>query len=167
LIVIITATVTSSAFCFLPTAFCLLLTDLYSILPHLNATLNASSFLLLSAGYYFIRRGRVLAHRRCQLSALAASILFLVSYIVYHLHHGTTRFAGQGMARPVYFTILTTHTIMAVVIVPFVIVTLRRALRGDFLRHRALARWTLPMWMYVSVTGVLVYLMLYQLYPTR
>src|ERR1051325_2665217 len=155
------------AFCLLPTAFCLLLPDLYSILPHLNATLNASSFLLLLAGYYFIRRGRVLAHRRCQLSALTASIVFLISYIVYHVHHGTTRFAGQGMARPIYFAVLTTHTIMAVVMVPFVIVTLRRALRGDFLRHRALARWTLPMWMYVSITGVLVYLMLYQLYPSH
>src|SRR5437588_11134607 len=148
------------------TAYCLLLTDLYSVLPHLNATLNASSFVLLSSGYYFIRRGRVLAHRRCQLSALAASVLFLISYIVYHAHHGTTRFAGQGIARPIYFTILTTHTFLAVLIVPFVILTLRRALRGDFLRHRAIARWTLPMWMYVSVTGVIVYLMLYQLYPS-
>src|SRR5438270_13988976 len=113
--------------------------DIYSILPHLNATLNASSFILLSLGFYFIRRGRVLAHRRCQLSALTASIVFLISYIVYHLHHGTTRFAGQGMARPIYFTILTTHTIMAVVIVPFVIVTLPPRLRGDFLGPRVLA----------------------------
>jgi len=150
----------------LPTAYCLLLTDLYSVLPHLNATLNASSFLLLTSGYYFIRHGRVRAHRRCQLLALTASVLFLVSYIVYHLHHGTTRFAGQGIARPVYFIILTTHTILAAVIVPFVVITLRRALRGDFLRHRAIARWTLPMWMYVSVTGVIVYLMLYHLYPS-
>ena len=148
------------------TIYCLLLTDFYSILPHLNATLNASSFLLLSAGYYFIRHGRVQAHRRCQLSALTASVLFLVSYVVYHAHHGTTRFAGQGIARPIYFAVLTTHTVMAAVIVPFVIITLRRALRADFLRHRAIARWTLPMWMYVSVTGVIVYLMLYHLYPS-
>src|ERR1043165_7418289 len=124
-----------SAFCLLPFAFCssppfLLLTahwplltllDLYSVLPHLNATLNASSFILLTSGYYFIRRGRVLAPRRCQISALTASVVFLVSYVVYHQHHGTTRFAGQGIARPIYFTILTTHTILAVVIVPFVI----------------------------------------------
>lgn len=143
------------------------MTDFYSVLPHLNATLNASSFILLTSGYFFIRRGRVMAHRNCQLLALAASILFLISYVVYHQHHGTTRFAGQGTARTVYFTILTTHTILAVVIVPFVIVTLRRALRGDFLRHRALARWTLPMWLYVSITGVLVYLMLYHLYPSQ
>lgn len=150
----------------LPTAFCLLLTDLYSVLPHLNATLNASSFVLLSAGYYFIRKGRVQAHRRCQLSALTASVLFLISYVIYHQHHGTTRFAGQGIARPIYFTVLTTHTILAAVIVPFVIITVRRAMRGDFVRHRAIARWTLPMWMYVSITGVVVYLMLYHLYPS-
>ena len=141
--------------------------DPYSVLPHLNATLNASSFILLSSGYYFIRRGRVMAHRNCQLAALTASIIFLISYVVYHLHHGATRFVGQGIARPVYFTILTTHTVLAVVIVPFVIVTLRRALRGDFARHKALARWTLPMWLYVSITGVLVYLMLYHFYPSH
>src|SRR6266699_7320898 len=139
--------------------------DYFSILPHLNATLNASSFVLLSSGYYFIRRGRVLAHRRCQLSALTASIVFLISYIVYHAHHGATRFAGQGIARPVYFTILTTHTVMAVVIVPFVIITVRRAKRRDFLRHKTIARFTLPLWLYVSITGVIVYLMLYHLYP--
>src|ERR1051325_11348620 len=164
-----------SAFCLLPsplfvllTAYCLLLTfiDFYSILPHLNATLNASSFVLLTSGYFLIRRDRVLAHKRCQLAALTASILFLVSYIIYHAHHGTTRFAGQGIARPINFVILRTHTVMAAVIVPFVIITLRRALRGDFLRHRAIARWTLPMWMYVSITGVIVYLMLYHLYPS-
>jgi putative membrane protein len=143
------------------------MTDFYSVLPHLNAALNASSFILLTSGYFFIRRGRVIAHRNCQLSALTASILFLISYVVYHAHHGTTRFTGQGIARTAYFTILTTHTILAVVIVPFVIVTLRRALRGDFLRHRALARWTLPMWLYVSITGVVVYLMLYHLYPSQ
>src|ERR1051326_872094 len=86
--------------------------DFFSILPHLNATLNASSFILLASGYYFIRHGRVLAHRRCQLAAHTASIVFLVSYVVYHAHHGTTRFAGQGIARPVYLTILATHTVM-------------------------------------------------------
>ena len=143
------------------------MTDFYSVLPHLNAALNASSFILLSTGYYFIRRGRVIAHRICQLAALTVSILFLISYVTYHQHHGTTRFTGQGIARSVYFTILTSHTILAVVIVPFVIVTFLRAFRGDFQRHRALARWTLPMWLYVSVTGVLVYVMLYHLYPAH
>lgn len=143
------------------------MTDFYSVLPHLNATLNASSFVLLSSGYYFIKRKRVRAHRNCQLAALTASVVFLISYVVYHAHHGTTRFTGQGIARPIYFTILTTHTFLAAVIVPFVIITARRALRGDFVRHRAIARWTLPMWLYVSITGVVVYLMLYQLYPAR
>jgi len=142
------------------------MTDFYSFLPHLNAALNTSSFILLSSGYYFIRHQKVKAHRACQLSALTASIVFLISYIVYHQHHGVTRFAGQGIARPVYFTILTSHTILAVVIVPLIIITLRRALRCDFDRHKAIARWTLPLWMYVSVTGVIVYLMLYHLYPS-
>jgi uncharacterized membrane protein YozB (DUF420 family) len=149
-----------------PIAYCFLLTDFYSVLPHLNACLNASSFLLLVSGYYFIRHGRVTAHRNCQLAALTASILFLISYVTYHQHHGTTRFTGQGIARPIYFTILTSHTILAAVIVPLVIITLRRAFRGDFMRHRAIARWTLPIWLYVSVTGVLVYVMLYHLYPS-
>jgi len=143
------------------------MTDFYSVLPHLNAALNASSFILLTTGYYFIRHRRVIAHRNCQIAALTASIVFLISYVTYHLHHGATRFTGQGIVRSVYFTILTTHTILAVVIVPFVIVTFRRAFRGDFQRHRALARWTLPMWLYVSVTGVLVYVMLYHLYPAH
>jgi len=143
------------------------MTDFYSVLPHLNATLNASSFVLLSSGYYFIKRKRVHAHRNCQLAALTASVVFLISYIVYHAHHGATRFTGQGIARPIYFTILTTHTFLAAVIVPFVIITARRALRGDFARHRAIARWTLPMWLYVSITGVVVYLMLYHLYPAH
>jgi len=141
-------------------------TDYFSILPHLNALLNASSFVLLSCGYFFIRRKQIPAHRNCQLAALSASLLFLISYIVYHLHHGVTRFAGQGIARPVYFTILGTHTFLAVVIVPLVIVTVIRAKRLDFLRHKRIARWTLPLWMYVSITGVIVYLMLYHLYPS-
>jgi uncharacterized membrane protein YozB (DUF420 family) len=143
------------------------MTDFFSVLPHFNAFLNASSFVLLTSGYFFIRRKNVKAHRNCQLSALGASILFLISYVVYHSHHGVTRFAGQGIARPVYFTILTTHTFLAVAIVPFVIITVRRAIRGDFLRHKRIARWTLPMWLYVSITGVVVYLMLYHLYPSR
>ena len=143
------------------------MTDFFSILPHFNAFLNASSFVLLSSGYFFIRRRKIRAHVICQIAALSASVLFLISYIVYHSHHGVTRFAGQGIARPVYFTILTTHTFLAVVIVPLVIVTVRRAKRADFLRHRRLARWTLPLWLYVSITGVIVYLMLYHLYPSN
>jgi len=143
------------------------MTDFFSILPHFNAFLNASSFILLSSGYFFIRRRKIRAHVICQIAALSASVLFLISYIVYHSHHGVTRFAGQGIARPVYFTILTTHTFLAVAIVPLVIITVRRAKRADFLRHRRLARWTLPLWLYVSITGVIVYLMLYHLYPSK
>ena len=139
----------------------------YETLPHLNACLNATSGVLLVAGFLFVRRGLISAHRTCMLAALAASVLFLVSYLVYHAHHGATRFAGQGLVRPVYFVILTTHTILAAVIVPLVAVTLRRARRGDFARHRHIARVTFPLWAYVSISGVAVYLLLYQLYPSR
>ena len=138
-----------------------------SYLPHLNAFLNGTSALLLLAGYNFIRHGNIIAHKRCQLLALTSSVLFLISYLTYHYFHGATRFPGQGIARPIYFTILISHTILAVLIVPLVAVTLTRALRGDFLRHRRIARITLPLWLYVSVTGVVVYLMLYHLYPSR
>lgn len=99
------------------------------------------------------------------IAALATSTLFLISYLIYHAHHGTTRFPGQGISRPIYFTILTTHTILAVVIVPLIILTLRRAWRGEFKRHKLIARWTFPLWLYVSITGVIVYLMLYRIYP--
>ncbi|HEX9422711.1 MAG TPA: DUF420 domain-containing protein [Pyrinomonadaceae bacterium] len=136
-------------------------------LPHLNAVLNATSALLLLAGFRFIRLGRIQTHRNCQVTAVLTSTLFLISYLTYHYYHGATRFAGQGIVRPLYFTILITHTILAVVIVPLIIVTLYRAVRGDFIRHHRIARWTLPLWLYVSVTGVVVYLMLYQIYPTR
>jgi uncharacterized membrane protein YozB (DUF420 family) len=143
------------------------MTDFFSVLPHFNAFLNFSSFVLLTSGYLFIRRRNVIAHRNCQIAALCVSVLFLVSYLTYHAQHGATKFTGQGIVRPIYFVILTTHTILAAVIVPFVIITVRRARRGDFLRHKAIARWTLPMWLYVSITGVVVYLMLYHLYPAR
>jgi uncharacterized membrane protein YozB (DUF420 family) len=142
-------------------------TDYFSVLPHLNAALNASSFVLLTSGYFFIKRKRVIAHRNCQIAALTTSVVFLISYLTYHYHHGVTRFAGQGIARPIYFTILTTHTFLAAVIVPFVIITVRRAKRGEFQRHKRIARVTLPMWLYVSITGVVVYLMLYHLYPSN
>src|SRR6266850_3160230 len=135
-------------------------------LPHLNAVLNSTSALLLLAGFTFIRRGRIQAHRNCQVTAVVTSTLFLISYLTYHYYHGATRFPGTGIVRSVYFTILITHTILAVVIVPLIVVTLYRAVRGDFLRHRRIARWTLPLWLYVSVTGVIVYLMLYHIYPT-
>jgi putative membrane protein len=137
-----------------------------SYLPHLNACLNGASAVLLFSGYSFIRAGRVKAHRACQISALVVSTLFLASYLTYHYQHGTTRFLGTGLARPIYFTILTTHTILAVLIVPLIALTFYRALRLDFVRHRRIARVTLPLWLYVSITGVIVYLMLYQIYPS-
>ena len=136
-----------------------------SYLPHLNAILNSTSAILLIAGYSFIRKGRINAHRNCQLTAFTTSTLFLISYLTYHYYHGATRFPGQGIVRPVYFAILFTHTILAVVIVPMILLTLYRAARRDFIRHRRIARWTLPLWLYVSITGVIVYLMLYQIYP--
>ncbi len=138
-----------------------------SALPHLNAALNSLSFLLLLAGFYFIRRGRVAAHRSCMAAALVVSLLFLVSYVVYHYNYGSVKFTGQGAVRLVYFVILVTHIILAAVIAPLVVITLTLALRGDYARHRRWARWTYPLWLYVSVTGVVVYLMLYQLYPPR
>jgi len=136
-------------------------------LPHLNAALNTTSALLLLAGFRFIRLGRIQSHRNCQVTAVISSTLFLISYLTYHYYHGASRFAGQGIVRPVYFTILITHTILAIVIVPLILVTLYRATRGDFIRHRRIARWILPLWLYVSVTCVIVYLMLYQVYPSR
>ena len=135
-----------------------------SLLPHLNAALNATSGALLLAGFYFIRRRNVPAHRACMAAALAVSGLFLVSYVVYHYNYGSVRFTGQGAIRTFYFAVLVTHVILAAAIVPLVVMTVRRALGGDFARHRKIARWTYPLWLYVSVTGVIVYLMLYHLY---
>ena len=134
-------------------------------LPALNATLNATSAVFLALGYGCIRRKRVAAHRACMLIAVVVSALFLVSYLTYHWYAGHKPFAGHGLARPVYLTILTTHTILAIVVALYLVpVTLSRALRERFDRHRAIARWTLPIWFYVSVTGVIVYFMLYHWY---
>ena len=136
----------------------------YAIFPAINATLNGTSALLIGTGVALIKRRQVEWHRRFMIAAVVTSSLFLVSYLYYHAHVGSVHFKGQGWVRPVYFTILTTHTILAAVIVPLVIVTLSRGLRGRFERHRAIARWTYPLWLYVSVTGVVIYLMLYQLF---
>jgi putative membrane protein len=132
-------------------------------LPALNASLNAASALLLLAGYLLIRAGRREAHRRVMLAALACSALFLTSYLVYHFQVGSVPFRKTGAIRSVYFAILISHTILAVAIVPLVLVTTARALRQRFDSHRRIARWTLPLWGYVSVTGVIVYWMLYRL----
>ena len=142
------------------------MSEFIGYLPHLNACLNGTSAILLFSGWRFIKGHNVVAHRACQISALIVSLLFLTSYLTYHYYHGTTRFQGTGLARPLYFTILTSHTILAVVIVPLVALTFFRAFRADFVRHRRIARITLPLWFYVSITGVIVYLMLYQIYPS-
>lgn len=134
----------------------------------LNATLNGTSAILLAAGYTAIRSGKVQIHKKFMLSAFFASCTFLVSYVIYHVRiHQVIHFQGQGWIRPVYFTILISHTILAIVIVPLIIITLRRAWLARFDKHRLIARWTLPLWFYVSITGVIVYFMVYQLYAPR
>ena len=135
----------------------------FGYLPHVNAFLNSASALLLLAGYVQIRRKNRNGHRRLMLSALVCSSLFLVSYLVYHAHAGSVRFQGRGALRVLYLGILLSHTILAAAVLPLVLLTLRNALKERFDRHRRIARLTLPIWFYVSVTGVVVYLMLYQL----
>lgn len=136
----------------------------YTAFPAINATLNGASAVLIVTGRGLIKRGRVAAHRACMVAAVACSTLFLFCYVYYHAHAGVIRFQGQGLVRPVYFSILISHMILAAVIVPLVIITLARAWRGTFDRHRAIARWTFPVWLYVSVTGVVIYVMVYRLY---
>ena len=138
-----------------------------AILPAVNAALNALSACLLIGGYACIRRGRRAAHQRCMLAAFLVSVLFLASYLTLRYLAGMTRFEGQGWIRPVYFTILLSHTVLAAGIVPLAIVTMARALREEHVRHVRIARWTLPLWLYVSITGVVIYWLLYHLYPGR
>jgi uncharacterized membrane protein YozB (DUF420 family) len=135
--------------------------------PAIDATLNGASAILLVSGYICVRRRRIAAHRACMLSAVGTSTLFLVCYLWYHAHHGITRFPGSGPLRSFYLALLGTHTILAAAIVPLVLITLTRALRRNFSRHKRIARWTLPLWVYVSVTGVAVYWMLYHAAPQR
>jgi uncharacterized membrane protein YozB (DUF420 family) len=134
-----------------------------SQLPSLNAALNALSAILLIAGYLFIKSRNIKAHKTCMLAAFASSVFFLISYLVYHYQVGSVPFKGQGSIRLVYFTILLTHTVLATAVVPLALVTLFRALKERFDRHRRIACWTLPIWLYVSVTGVIVYAMLYHM----
>lgn len=135
----------------------------YSQLPVVNAVLNGTAAVLILVGIYLIKTGRQRAHRAVMISAFVASSLFLVSYLTYHAHIGSKHFPGQGTARTIYFAILLTHTVLAALVVPMVLVTLTRGLKGRFDRHRPIARWTYPVWLYVSVTGVVIYLMLYQM----
>jgi putative membrane protein len=137
-------------------------------LPALNATLNGVSAVLLVLGYYFVRRGRKEAHRNCMVGAVVTSTLFLASYLYYHANvEAVTRFVNPAWFRPIYLAILLSHTILATVLLPLVLMTLYRAARGRFEGHRRIARWTWPVWIYVSVTGVIIYLLLYQLFPQR
>jgi uncharacterized membrane protein YozB (DUF420 family) len=138
----------------------------YAIFPAIDASLNGTSAVLLLVGRGFIKRGNMAAHRAVMLAAMVSSSVFLACYLYYHWHVGSVHFQGQGWSRPVYFSILISHTILAAAIVPLIIITLSRALRQRFDRHRAIARWTYPLWMYVSVTGVIVYFMLYHLFAT-
>ncbi len=133
----------------------------YAIFPVINASLNGTSTVLLLVGRWFVSQQRIVAHRLTMILAVITSTLFLISYLYYHAHVGSVRFQGTGWSRPVYFTILISHVLLAAAIVPLVIITLTRALRERFDRHRAIARWTFPLWLYVSITGVLVYFMLY------
>ena len=132
-------------------------------LPAVNATLNSASAILLTAGFACIKRKKVGAHKACMLAAFTVSVLFLVSYVVYHAQAGSVPFQGRGAVRPLYFALLLSHIVLAAVIVPLALTTIHRAWAERFDRHRRIARWTLPIWLYVSVTGVLVYWMLYRL----
>ena len=137
----------------------------YAFFPALNATLNGTSAVLLVTGRPLIARGRIAAHRACMIAAVTTSAIFLGCYLYFHWRVGNVRFLGQGWSRTLYFSILISHTILAIVIVPLVIITLSRGLRARYDRHRAIARWTFPLWLYVGVTGVIVYFMLYQWFP--
>lgn len=134
-----------------------------TILPSVNAALNATAAVLLVLGYILIRRGKREAHRAVMLTAFGCSVLFLISYLTYHYLAGSTRFPGTGTVRTIYLAILLTHTVLAAAVPFLAAITLFRALRGRFARHRAIARWTLPIWLYVSVTGVVIYWMLYRM----
>jgi putative membrane protein len=139
-----------------------------SDLPAVNASLNALSTVFLTLGYIFIKRQKRDAHRNCMVAAFITSTIFLACYLTYHFNvKAVTKFQGQGMARPIYFFILITHIILAVAIVPMILVTLNRALKQRWELHKKISRWTWPLWMYVSVTGVIVYMMLYQWFPAR
>ena len=142
-------------------------------LPAVNASLNALSAIFLTAGFVFIKRGNKTAHRNCMISAFCVSVIFLICYLTYHiwlavvLHQGPTRFENPLWFRPIYLVILLTHSVLAMVIVPMILITLSRALREKFDKHKKIARWTWPLWMYVSITGVVVYLLLYQIFPQK
>jgi len=134
-------------------------------LPHVNAALNGATIVFLAAGLAFIRTGRRAEHRACMIGALSVSVAFLISYLIYHFNAGLAKFGGEGTVRPIYFTLLITHIAIAAVITPLVPITAYRALRGRFERHKRIARWTWPLWMFVAVSGIVVYAMAVHVYP--
>jgi putative membrane protein len=134
-------------------------------LPHVNAALNGATIVFLAAGLAFIRSGRRAEHRACMIGAVSVSVVFLITYLIYHFNSGLARFGGEGIIRPIYFTLLITHVAFAAVITPLVPITVYRALKGRFERHKRIARWTWPLWMFVAVSGVVVYVMAVHLYP--
>jgi uncharacterized membrane protein YozB (DUF420 family) len=142
-----------------------MIAEAYAYFPALNASLNGTSAVLLLTGRLLIARGRIAAHRACMIAAVVASLLFLGCYLYFHARVGNIRFLGQGWSRPVYFSILISHVTLAAAIVPLAVITLNRGLGARYAKHRAIARWTWPLWMYVSVTGVIVYFMLYRWFP--
>jgi len=142
-----------------------MIAEQYAFLPALNASLNGTSAVLLLTGRVLIAKGRIAAHRACMIGAVLASLLFLGCYLYFHSKVGNIRFLGEGWSRPVYFSILISHTILAAAIVPLAVITVSRGLRARYDKHRTIARWTWPLWMYVSITGVIVYFMLYQWFP--
>ncbi len=141
--------------------------NIIPILPHLQAGLNVTTVCLISLAYYNIRQGNRVQHKKFMIAALVVSVLFMVSYLIYHGQVGNVKFAGEGGVRPIYFVILASHVILAALIVPMVIASAFHALRDSFERHKRIARWTFPLWIYVSVSGVVVYLMAFHLYPAR
>ncbi len=138
-----------------------------SDLPVVNACLNATSAVFLTCGWVFIKKGNRIAHRNCMIAAFVTSAVFLACYLYYHFHAGRTVFSNPAWFRPIYLAILLTHTVLAVAIVPMILMSFSRALKENFEAHKKIARWTLPLWMYVSVTGVVIYLLLYQIFPQR
>ncbi len=138
-----------------------------SDLPPINAGLNSLSTIFLTLGYIFIRQKKIASHRNCMIAAFCTSTIFLICYLVYHYYAGRTTFKDPQWFRPIYLTILLTHTVLAVVIVPMILMTLNRAIKARYELHKKIARWTWPLWMYVSVTGVLIYFLLYQIFPQK
>ena len=141
--------------------------EIITNLPHFHVSLNATVALIITLGYYFIKNDNPYAHRNCMIAAMTISVVFLISYLTYHAFVGYVPFEGKGIVRPFYFTLLASHVILATVFVPMILITATRAIKGDFYKHSLIARWTLPIWLYVSVTGVLIYILVFHIYASQ